>query len=82
MFTLLAILTQNKLQLNNNFMKEKMMKISLKEEIAKMFQSLNSGVNKRYFCCPQIPDRLWGVHKFQRGSGATQVQSMEHKHFK
>jgi len=41
-------------------MKEEMIKISLKEEGAKMFQSLNSGVNKRCFSCPQIPDRLWG----------------------
>ena len=41
------VLTPNKLLLNNNFMKEEMMKISLKEEGAKMFRSLNSGVNKR-----------------------------------
>jgi hypothetical protein len=58
MFTLLTILTPNKLLLNDNFMKEEMMKISLKEEGAKMFQSLNSGVNKKYFSCRQIPDRL------------------------
>jgi hypothetical protein len=45
-------------------MKEEMMKISLKEERAKLFQSLNSGVNKRYFSCPQIPDRALGRHKF------------------
>jgi hypothetical protein len=25
---------------------------------------LNSGVNKRYFSCPQIPDRALGRHKF------------------
>jgi hypothetical protein len=55
-------------------MKEEMIKISLKEEREKMFQGLNSGENKRYFCCPQFRDRLWGVHKFQTGSGATQVQ--------
>jgi hypothetical protein len=55
-------------------MKEEMMKMYLKEEGAKMFQSLNSGVNKGYFSCPQIPDRLWIVHKFQTGSGTTQVQ--------
>jgi len=41
-------------------MKEEMMKNSLKGEGAKMFQSLNSGVNKSYFSCQQIPDRLWG----------------------
>jgi hypothetical protein len=40
-------------------MKEEMMKISLKEEGAKMFQILNSGVNKIYFSLPPIPDRLW-----------------------
>jgi len=40
-------------------MKEKMMKISLKEDGAKMFQILNYGVKKRYFSCPQILDRLW-----------------------
>jgi hypothetical protein len=42
MFNVPAILKPNKLMLNNNFVKEEMVKISLQQEGAERIQSLNS----------------------------------------